>query len=87
MKRSSLPLLAWEISVSIDAILLQKHVQTFFALNEWMSGQYVDKVLEPPSPVLYKVLLKNAIILVQEGHLFEVGLFGEWRDINLEKMK
>ena len=87
-KRSSLPLLAWEISVSVDAILLQEHVEALLALDERVAGQHVDEVLEPPPPLLDKVLFENAVILVQERNLFEEGFLGELRNVNLRgKMK
>ena len=86
-KRSSLPLLAWEISVSVDAIFLQEHVEALLALDERVAGQHVDEVLEPPPPVLDEVLLENAVILVQEGNLFQEGFLGELRNVNLGRGK
>ena len=82
-KRSSFPLLAWEISVSVDAILLQEHVEALLALDERVTGQHVDEVLEPPPPVLDKVLLENPVVLVQEGDLFQECFLGELRNVNL----
>ena len=86
-KRSSFPLLAWEISVSVDAIFLQEHVEALLALDERVAGQHVDEVLEPPPPVLDEVLLENAVILVQEGNLFQEGFLGELRNVNLRRGK
>ena len=86
-KRSSLPLLAWEISVPVDAILLEEHVEALLALDERVAGQHVDEVLEPPPPVLDKVLLENAVILVQEGNLLQEGFLGELRNVNLGRKK
>ena len=82
-----MPLLAWEISVSVDAILLQEHVEALLALDERVTGQHVDEVLEPPPPVLDEVLLENAVILVQEGDLFQEGFLGELRNVDLARGK
>ena len=43
-----------------------------------MTCQHVDEVLKTPSPVLYEILLEDAVILVQEGDLLEVSLF--WKN-------
>ena len=83
----SLPLLAWEISVSVDAILLEEHVEALLALDERVAGQHVDEVLQPPPPVLDEVLLENAVVLVQEGNLFQEGLLGELRNVDLGRGK
>ena len=44
-------------------------MEALLALDERVAGQHVDEVLEPPPPVLNKVLLEDAVVLVQEGNL------------------
>ena len=82
-----MPLLAWEVSVSVDAILLEEHVEALLALDERVAGQHVDEVLQPPPPVLDEVLLEDAVVLVQEGNLFQEGLLGELRNVDLGRGK
>ena len=62
-------------------------MEALLALDERVAGQHVDEVLEPPPPLLDKVLFEDAVVLVQEGNLFQEGFLGELRNVNLRRGK
>lgn len=54
--------------VLVDRRLLQKHVQTALVLGQRVTGDFVQELLQPLSPLLDKVLVEDAVVAA-ERHL------------------